>query len=214
MNGWRWMIGLLVLLVGQATTVQADLIITVGSGVVDPGKTTTVDVFIRSTTGTDKLDSFSLEYLLTLVTPGGTAVASFTNPQSDSQLTDGAYLLDGNSLAANNLYPPTLVSTTNYLNDTYFGGDGAIVPPVLVPTTDTLLTRLDITAGAGSPGNVYSLGLLSGPFTVFFDNTFAPIPFATTAGTLTVIPEPGTVFLLAGGVTAVWYLRRRRPGMA
>jgi len=211
MCGWRWLLVLGLVLLGQPA--RADLIVSFGSAVVAPGGTTTLDVYVRSTTGTDTLTSFSLEYLLELDTPGGTATLSFVAPQSDSQLTDAGYLLFGNSLAE--FFPFTTITTTTDPDDTYLGGDGALLGLVLVPTTDTLLTRFDLTAGAGTPGSVYRISLLPSLFTGFYDENFNPVPFAAGTGFVTVsaetvIPEPATLLLVGMAVTAAAFPWRRR----
>ena len=203
----RLFLGLLLTL-AAAPAARADLIISVGSADVQSGQTGSVDVFVRSTTGTDSLQIANVQFQITPVSPPPLSPAlSFTNPQSDSQLTNPGYIFAGNSAAAP-FGPASFITTTITPNDTYFGGDGtADASGVLVPTTNRLLVRLDLTAGAGAGGSVYQISLVNSG-TLFLDPNFTPIPFSSTAGLVTT-PEPTTLAVF-GGFAAVGLVRARR----
>ena len=76
----------------------AGLIVTVSDTVVELGGSPAfVNVNIRSTTGTDRLDSFGLELSLTPLLGSG---LKFTNPPLDPQLSRPNYVFAGNSVDA------------------------------------------------------------------------------------------------------------------
>jgi len=196
-----------VIIVGSVSSASAALIITVGDLKIDPGKTGSVDVTIRSTTGTDLLDIFGA--VLQINGPGLT----FVNPPGDTQLADLNYIFNGDSLGLGGV----ILSNANP-DDTYFGGDGTVsMAGVLVPTTDSLLLRLDVMASASTkPGDTFTISLQTGdPDTFFVDPNFAPIDFSTTAGTVTITPEPTSIFVLGmtmSGLAVVWRKRQRKAG--
>lgn len=204
----------LLLMLASAPVADAALIVTIGSTNVYPGTSGTVDVYVRSTTGTDQLTVASLQFQITPASPGATGL-SFTNPQSDSHLTAPGYIFLGNSAAfISGPLPSSTISTTVTPDDTFLGGDGTDdFSAVLVPTTDRLLTRLDLSALL-SAGGSFQISLvpasgLGGPFTVFYDQNFNPIEYNSTAGLITT-PEPATMVVFGSLALAGFGAVRRR----
>lgn len=196
MRGWHLPLvaGLAgILLLALTSQGHAAIQITVGDLELYPGENGFVDVMIRSDTGTDLLDMFGLEFR---ITTGGSTRLEFVGPPSDPQLTDPGYVLFADSLAE--LAPPAgNVSTVSQLNDTYIGGDGTLFGTgVAVPTTDTLLASLEVTAATGNApqvGDTFTVSLEPGLCTFFWDPFWMDIDFSSTSGSVSVIPEPGRV---------------------
>jgi hypothetical protein len=123
------------------------------------------------------------------------------------------------------------VSTTNVPNDTFLGGDltgdGADIAGSL---TNVLLAYLPVTTSQALPpvaGDVFTVSLVPGSddepngisgFTGFADSAGAYYPFSSTAGTVTIVPEPtSTAFCLTATMlyasNALWKRwRNRRVG--
>lgn len=197
----------LLFVLAAAPLADAALIVTVGSTNLAPNGTGSVDVFVRSTGG-DTLDLASLTFRITPVSyPPGSSLVSFANPQSDSHLTSLGYLFAGDSAAAFFGPPASSVFTTTLADDTYVGGDGTLSGlGVPVPTTDTLLARLDLVAG---PGGASSFLITLDPSSSFNSPDFSPIAFSATPGVVST-PEPVAVLVFGGLLTAGgWVVRRR-----
>jgi len=135
------------------------------------------------------------------------------------------YIFFGNSLAE--LSPPAgNISSTITTNDTHIGGDGTVpvwmggVGPVFVPTTDTLLARLQVTSATGSPpavGDTFTMALEPGPSTFFMDPSFQELSYTSDPGQVHMVPEPsGLVTMLGLGACFVCggVLLRVRRGAA
>lgn len=206
MTRWRALFMASVWMLVAASQACAIPVINVGDLCLQPGGTGFVDVTIRSDTGTDWLDTFSLELR---ITTGSGRQLEFVDPPTDPQLTDPAYVLYGNSMVAG--APPTgIVLPIVTWNDTYIGGDGVIPDflggdgPITIPTTETLLMSLAVTAdtlNAPQVGDTFTISLEPSPSTVFYDPNYADLGFESTSGEVEIVPEPiGTViffFLLA-----------------
>ncbi|WP_197453692.1 PEP-CTERM sorting domain-containing protein [Caulifigura coniformis] len=203
-----WLSAASLVLPAQAT---ADLVVTIGSTSIGEGGTGFVDVFLRSTTGTDLLNGFSFEFTASPVV--GTNVLAFSDPQSDSQLNDPSYIFFGVSAAAGP--PQTPVGDVGPEN-TYIGvdaTDGGF--SLFVPTTDVLLARLDLTTLSSAPavaGDVFSIDLEDTSLTAFFNNGPDQVPYTSFSGTVTVsaVPEPSSLLLCAAGLGIAGMGRRRR----
>ena len=192
---------------------ESILSISIGNLDLLPGGSGYVDVMIRSDTGTDSLDMFGVEFRIT----SGSTMLEFVDPAPDPQLTDTSYLFDGDS-AAGTVPPAGSISSVVNTNDTYIGGDGTLSGSgVTVPTTDTLLARLQVTAATSAPpvvGDTFTISLISGGNTFFYDPSFGDITFDSTPGTVTITPEPGEAVMLLGlalmlGIAAIFRKRTR-----
>jgi len=207
-----------IFLLAVVSQAHAALQITVGDLALVPGETASLNVMIHSDTGTDLLDMFGLEFR---ITTGGSTRLEFVNPPTDPQLTDANYILFGDSLAA--LFPPAgSISSVLAVNDTYIGGDATVSAlGVLVPTTDTLLATLEVTAATANPpapGDTFTISLEPDLNTFFYDPMFTPINFSSTSGTVSVIPEASSLvvwsLLAICGIITVSRRPRRRRGSA
>jgi len=192
-----------------ARSAQAELVVTVGNLNLQPGATGSLDVFVRSTDGTDNLDTFSAE--LRIVASGGTRL-EFVNPPIDAQLGDARYVFPlDNSFAAFLGAPSGMISASTLLtpNDTYTGGDNTMLGQgVAVPTNDKLLFTLAITAdtdAAPAVGDTFTVSLIDSDFTYFLKpidpetGILNYIPVTCVAGTVNIVPEQSTISLLVMG---------------
>lgn len=178
----------------------------------------TVDVFIRSTTGNDVLDSFGIAFQIAAdgLAPNPRQLL-FQSPQLDLQLQDPMYVFYGRSGTTG---PLATVTGTTVPFDTYVGGDAtADGLGVIVGTTDRLLARLNLTpseVGSLVPigGDTFVLSLLPGS-SFFLDPDFQPVDFSGAPGTITIqssnlIPEPTTATLAAAALAFAVLGRVRR----
>jgi hypothetical protein len=224
----------LVVVAGVVAPARAGLLVTVDNATLVAGTTTSVNVYVSSDDplGADQaLQSFGFEFRITIVPP----VLTFVDPQPIAYLTDPAYVFVGDS-GALTLGQVGNVSPTVSPSDTFIGGDfTASFSDVLVPTTNRLLARLQISASAAAPTTVGTIALvpslgtsveyLNGlSNTGFLDANLNPISFSSTPGTITVfaasggqvepvvVPEPASLTLLAAGAGLLgwWGVRRKR----
>lgn len=98
--------------------------------------------------------------------------------------------------------------TTNQL---YFTGTTTIDPQTA--TASGTLARLVIDASGASPGQVFSLLLADAgedELGANFSTNLAGLPISITPGTITILPEPGTLTLLGIGLAGLAFVYRRR----
>jgi hypothetical protein len=177
-----------------------------------------LDVFVSSDSG-DLLDIFGLELQIVPVIGSG---LEFTAPPLDRQvdILDPAYslyLFTGDSAAASLGPPAGLVSMTIAANDTYIGGDGTLSGlGISVPTTDTLLARIQVVAPASAAlGDLFIIRVNSGSSTFFVDRDGNDIAFAALEGTVSIVPEPASLCTLGGLLSLIasgGVFRRRKNG--
>ncbi len=158
------------------------------------GQSGTVDVFIRSTEAdTDFLAAFSAEFRIETVVG---SVLAFSNPQSESHIADPNYVFGSDTFGASSgLVNSPLV---------YIGGDGTFSGnPVVLPTTNALLFRLDLDASQATAGAQFRISLVNDATTSFLDDAFEATStvnsssftnFATV--NITAVPEPGTLAVM------------------
>lgn len=163
---------------------------------INPGDS--FDVQVNITTGTS--ESFAgLTYLLSSAGPMN-GVFSITN-----RVIIGSSFTDTVTTTANIITGGLLDPVNN--NDL-----GAILVdtsiPLVGPGTFYVATISFSSSFATTPGN-YSITFPNSA--VFLDGSLNDIPFDSLGSyTVTVIPEPTTMALLAGSLTAIMVLRRRR----
>jgi len=192
-----------------ARSAQAELVVTVGNLNLQPGATGSLDVFVRSTDGTDNLDTFNAE--LRIAASGGTRL-EFVDPPIDAQLGDARYVFPlDNSFAAFLGAPSGMISASTPLtpNDTYIGGDNTRLGlGVAVPANDKLLFTLAVTAdtdAAPAVGDTFTVSLIDSDFTYFLKpidpetGILNYIPVTCVAGTVNIVPEQSTISLLVMG---------------
>ena len=124
-----------------AEPARAGLIVSGSNLSLGVGGSGDVEFYVRSTPGSDVLDSFHFTIQITN-NATGTRLA-FVSPLADTHLSDPSYLFFGDSIVTTSS-PSGLLSQTAYANDTYSGGDGTLSGlGVVVPTSDALLLRLE-----------------------------------------------------------------------
>lgn len=211
---------LLLCLFPFASVGNAALIISYQGSSITAGGFGFVDVWIDSNAALatpDNLDLFSGHFLIEPIgaaTPGG---LRFVDPQTDSQLASVDYVLDGDSFGQAGFVPLGTVSTFNNPNDTYIGGDSTL--SFLGVDLDAslgsfLLFRLDLDATQAVVGDQYTISLINGPFTDFFDSGFGPVSLdavSFASHTITAVPEPGSLGILAvSGLAGIWLRSRKQ----
>jgi hypothetical protein len=183
------------------------------------GSGASLDVFVRSSDGTDMLDGFQVEFGLTS-SGGPVGGIRFVDPQSDAQLGETNYVFFGRSLSANTGAPVGAVSG----GGAFFSGydatdDGTGFPfagnqdPLSLGMSDLLLFRLNFEADFAGD---YVLNLSADFFSDQLDPISFPLPIDTLPGSFTLsvssgaaaVPEPGTFGVLALFASA--YAARRR----
>ena len=205
----------------------AGIMISYSGGAISAGGIGFVDVLISSNADAltpDNLDFFSAHFQLT---PVGGAVAGglqFVDPQGESQLGNGGYVFNLDSLGEDGFVPLGAVSTLVNLNDQYIAGDGT-VSGIGIDLYDTsgsfLLFRLDLDASLATAGDQYTLALvddLNTDFVSDLDNGFTSHTLATgsfdnftiTATGTAAVPEPSTLGFLVVGAAGVVARRYRR----
>jgi len=201
-------------LVGLAGESRASFVIDVGDATVLPGGVTTVPVYIRSTlTAGEPLNNFSFSFQVDTLGP---TQLDFLNPQFDGQLSQPNYVFAGNSTSS--VFPPVgVVTTTIVPNDTFIGGDATLDGlSVLVPQSDMLLALLNFTTLTVLPpeiGDVFRVSLMANANTAFFGEVDGPtVGFTSTTGTVTVVPEPSSAWLVVVGAAVVALRRTQSTG--
>ena len=212
-------IALIFLTCSGSRTVNADLALsmTPNAASYNIGDSGFIDVLISSNSA-DALDS----YLYGLNITGGNGIV-FSDPQSESFLSDGNYVFSGRSSNVNNALPASLVggggSTIAVADVSYdpaslpFPGDPLpfVLPGAGLPA---LLARIEFEAVSAGIFNVDF-----DPGSSFSDVNFANFNFTSSGANITVnaaaVPEPATITLvcvtgLVGGVMR--YRRRRKAG--
>ncbi len=184
------------------------------------GSAASLNVFVRSSDGTDTLDGFQLEFGLTSA-GGPVGGIRFADPQSDAQLGETTYVFNGRSLSANTGAP---VGSVSGGGSSFMGydatDDGSGSPfagnpnPLGLGTSDLLLFRLDFEADFAGD---YVLDLISADFfSDQLDPASTPLPVDTLPGSysLTVlsaaaaVPEPSTFGVITLLATACFARRR------
>jgi len=181
-----------------------------------------LDVFVRSSDGTDLLDGFQVEFGLSSA-GGPVGGLRFVDPQSNAQLLAGNYVFNGRSLSANTGATAGVVSALGSIFTGYDAtDDGSGIPlvgnpdPLSLGTSDRLLFRLEFEADFSGD---YVLDL---NFAEFFSDQLDPVlsllpnpvlpgPYLLkVSGGTAAVPEPGTVGAIALLATA-WFTRRKLP---
>jgi len=224
---WRFAVAALsVALVSSVAELRGDLIIEVQDASVTPGGQSSVDVTIRSDSGTLNLDDFSISVGITgSITNGQLLFSAVQMSDTDmSGLSD--YVFSTSRLSSGDIrYYSTTVTTPPLTivaaDATLFGSPKQ---GVSIGTASLLLARLNVShtffsTAADSLGDTYTLTVNNPPVppggprdTYFKDKDGSDVAFTIgRAGLLTVTPEPSVAMLggVAACVTAFW-LRRRR----
>ena len=190
-----------------ATSVRADLTVTLTDATVAPGGTGTVDINVTSTNGTDTLSAFNLELLITGV---GTPAANLHFSSGIDQPVpygNPDYVFAGESsnndlslpLWSDPTNPPTYNVITGGDSD---DGNGSTPGYVTIPSTPgaprTYLAtvQFSLPPGAGTPGDQYNISLVNDPGQTYFDDPCNnPLQYTANEATVTIasVPEPSTL---------------------
>ncbi len=191
---------------------HATVLIDVGDASLLPDSTSTLDVFISS----DVLPSGELLSVLNFelrITPAAetTSTLGLLNPQTNAYDLDPAYLFFGNSAG-----PLRSVSSVSQPNDTLIGGDSPANFEDVIATSKRLLVRLEVdhqfAAGVdpnSTVGHNFTVDILPGANTYFWDPSFTPHSYSSNHGTVFVVPEPSKEILLKVALCCALILRRR-----
>ncbi|MCY2963161.1 MAG: PEP-CTERM sorting domain-containing protein [Planctomycetota bacterium] len=211
----RWICGLAIALtwLGLASLSEAGISVSVGSGTIGVGGTTSIDVFVTSDSVADSVYAFTVEYEITSTSGHDLFfVDNGAGVPADSQLFRSNYLFHLTGSAAITNPPAGAVGpATSYtgldVSDSLSGVSG--------PFT-RLLTRLQVTgATPNAPviGDSFTLNLVTAG-TTFLDPNLDPLTFTgATSGTVVVTPEPSSLVIFGlGGLLVVGLSRRRNRG--
>jgi hypothetical protein len=210
---------------------QADLVVDILDATISAGGTGSADVMISSTTGTDNLAAYAIDFNITQA--GGTTTSlEFINPSDPANvaaqanqaalLSNANYVFGANGGTADatnvgSTGPATTYSAVDFAPTNTSGDQQSVI----VPKTQSLLAHLDFTTATGSPPHAGdSFTISANPASPsFFDQTLDfnnPIPFTVHAGTVNItpgsaeVPEPSSLMLLAVGLGAGWYRATQR----
>jgi hypothetical protein len=181
------------LTIGSTRSVYGELIMTVENAIAAPGGTGTFDVDLATTGDTAQVAGFSSEILVSA--PGIEFTAVDTG-------TIAPYIFGTLQFAP--LSASTFPGTDIVGSDVYFAG-----PFVSVDSTPVGLMHVSFSVSSGTQ---------AGPVTVTLESTGSSVSdangdalaFSMVNGTITVVPEPGAICLLAIGATAYLVARRTR----
>ncbi len=174
-----------------------------------------VDVVISG--NNDNLQGFDFEFMISAIGPV-TSSLQFTDPQSDPQLNDLAfipnYVFSGDSTNVNLALP---MGSVNLAQDTFTGSDSTFSLNDVVVGGTKLLVRLDlghiVPFGVDASGDQFRVELTNANF---LDSGAAAVPFTSTFGTATVaataVPEPSSMALLSITCAGLAMYRKRRAG--
>jgi hypothetical protein len=219
------------LLALAANVARADFIVNVGDLSLQPNSSGLLPIYISSTAG-QPLANTNFEFLITTAGPTRLEFASSPDPSIDPTFAAPNYVFSGNS--ADQAFDIALgtAATTSVPNDTFFGGDlTADSTDITGPLTNVLMAYLPVTTSLALPpvaGDTFTVSLIpnadSGAngisgFTGFSDSAGTYYPFTSSAGTVTIVPEPSSWTLcLCGAIIFFTILvetkRRARPHYA
>ncbi len=208
----------LAILVVCQSSAEATLNVRVLDTTIPVGSTGTIDVEISGTS--DLVASFSLELRISPVGAVGSSL-QFTNPQTESYRDDMRYLFVGDSGNFIGGFDPRFVTNTTLQNDTFLDNDSTNSLADVTVTTPMLLARLNLSSvlpfGTDPTtvlGDTFLVSVVQTPGTTeFLDAMGASVAFTAFDGTAnlgaTAVPEPSSIGLLAAGLGAAAYYRRR-----
>jgi hypothetical protein len=203
---------LLAALTGMA---EAELAINVASGTVTPGGSLTLDIGLESTTPPQNLSEFELILQITPLTATAGTSLQFVDPQSEAFLDDADYVFAGNSdavTAGDSTVGGLTATQVTFFDFTANFADMPVTSGQLLATVDVghLLGGLPPEDVAGD-----QFEISVAPSSLFSDAQFNDLAFSSTPGVVTVgpvvIPEPGSVTLLAA-LSLACFVRRGRRG--
>jgi hypothetical protein len=194
-----------------ATPARANLIVGVGDLQLSPGGSGYVDVNVSG--DYDLLQACGFEFR---ITTSGPSRLEFTNFQPVGYLAEPNYVFANDSYAQAN--PPVGgVSEINVPNDTFTGGDMTLSRSDVTVIASRLLARLQVTAETLAPpeaGDSFSISVQPSSSSFFQNRDGGPLGYTASAGTVTIVPEPCTLWMLAAacGVGLLWVACCRRRG--
>ncbi|MCD0459897.1 PEP-CTERM sorting domain-containing protein [Roseiconus lacunae] len=200
-----------------AERASADVILSVNSGSMQAGGALSLDVVVSDTSPTEGIAEMALVLEITPLTDVGDSSLNFVNPQSEAYLEEADYVFFDNSDVV--LNPGDPVATVGPFGqvveffDLTFDFNNELASPGKVLATIQLQHLLGGESIANVIGDEFEIAVNT-DFTEFFNAAGDPV-FVDLAGTtsgmvtITAIPEPSTLGLLAIATTG-FVLRRRR----
>ncbi len=225
---YRWFL-VFMFVVSRSSISSGDIMVGYTGGTVAAGGSGILNVWVSSNAdpGTpDNLDLFQLQFQISSL---GSGILEFANPQSESHLGTGQYVLSGDSVGELN---PGISTVSDFLgtNDQLDSLDATQSfngVDLSTATGQKLLFRLDLNASGAVDGDQFEIALIDGMSQFsnangdLYVTTLAPLggPLELNASsfnafTITAtaaVPEPATGLVLLGGTLAgFWWKRRRR----
>lgn len=204
----------LILLGFAAESSALDMIVRAESGTISTSNAyKDFRVWLDNNSGsTVSFATFSLKLILEPV--GANALAFATDANQANLYTTPAdyalYVFNGNSFNKDSLGGdpsayPWAISTRVSADDEYAVSDvTADTLNISIPdSTSRLLAVVRVLSGSAQEGDQFGLKIVTGVETVFSMADFSEVPFTTTDGVITVVPEPSTYAL---GMTATIFV--------
>jgi len=176
-----------------------------------------LDVFLINQTGAAvNFGSFNLNLEITPLSPRAIQFDSATQPDMFASPLYETYIFynDSDGAAQDAPYSPWSVFSVNGTDDQYLFTDSTLTgsPGVSVPDGESrLLARVRIVVGTAQAGDSFTVAVVGGEIgTLLSDPDFVAVPFTITNGTVTAVPEPGTIALAGIGAMFMVVVARRR----
>lgn len=214
----RFLIAAAMALVVLITPAKAELEISIGSGMIDPGGNLTLEIGIASDAPPENLAEFELILQITPLTATGGTSLQFVNPQSEVFLSDADYVFaltsDAIELGETTVaqIAPAKITFADLSVNTLGDLDDIAV------TSGQLLVTIDIAhflAGANpaaTAGDQFEISVDGD--SLFAQASGVEVGFSSTPGIVTVnavaVPEPSSVALLMFISCGMMLPRRRR----
>lgn len=193
---------------------------------VESGTISTNDIYkdfrIWLDNGTGSNVSFATFSLKLILEPVGANALSFATDANQANLYTtpadySVYVFNGNSANKDTLDGdpsayPWVISTSVSTDDEYSVSDiTADTQDMTIPDgTSRLLAVVRVLPGSAQQADLFGLNIVTGGETVFSMADFSEVPFTTTNGLITVVPEPSTYALGLTSSLLVGLIARRR----
>ncbi len=199
---------------GSQRTCRGELILTYGDSFLQSGGTGFIDVFIRSTNGSDAVQLAN--YTFDIITPntGSPGILRFQSAQSKTEqnpiITGTPYFLGLDTL------PNNLLATSLDARQSLTGSDSTVsLNDVTIGTSNSLLARLELEHVGAELSGVFTIRLQNSLNLSYYNSNALPNDTAfgvasySNFGTITAVPEPSSLWLVATLLGAVACRRLR-----
>lgn len=203
----------------------ADMVVRVQSGSINTADASQ-DFYVWLDNNTGSSISFATFSLKLILEPLGSNALSFATDANQANLysnpSDYAnYVFSGNSLNKDILDGdptayPWVISTSVSSDDSYSVSDiTADTADAIIPDGSSLLLAIvRVLPGSAQAGDLFGLNVVTGGETSFTKEDFSDVPFSTTDGVITVVPEPSAYLMGCTAALAIGFVAKRRKSGA